>query len=331
MYSQFVGIDISSQDAQVAIQHSDGQLVRVRISQTAEGYAELGVALEAAGCQRSSSLLVMEATGVYWMCLATYLYERGWQVSVINPAQAHYFARALLQRSKTDRIDAHTLMLLAARLQPACWRPPSATHEAVLQRLNQRDACLCMIQQERNRLHALIRRPEPDPQVVARLQAHIDFLLAQVADIEAELKRLVAADPAWQSTAALLRSIPGFGPVVTCWLMAATHLFTACQSPEQIASYAGLAPRLFESGSSVRARPALGFAPHRRLRQALYMATLSAIQHNPIIRAFYRRLLDRGKPSKVALCACARKLIHIAWGVVIKQQAFDPAFALVYA
>lgn len=330
MYSHFVGIDISSQDAQVAIQLAEAQMCRLCIPQTPAGFETLVSALHTTGCEPSSTLVVMEATGVYWMRLATYLHEAGWDVSVINPAQAHYFTRALLQRSKTDQMDACTLSILAARLHPACWQPASATLEAVYQRLSQRDACLSIIQQERSRLHALTRRPLPAPQVAQRLRDHIAFLHAQIVELDAELQQVITDDPAWQSTAALLRSIKGFGPVVTHWLMTATHLFTACQSPEHIASYAGLVPRLFESGSSVRSRPALGFAPHARLRQALYMASLSAIQHNPAIRAFYQRLLACGKPKKVALCACARKLIHIAWAVVIKQQAFDPDFALAY-
>lgn len=328
MYSHFVGIDISALKAQVAIQTANDRIAQLSITQHEAGFEQLVTALKTLGCSPSTCLVVMEATGVYWMRLATYLYEQGWAVSVINPAQAHYFARALLQRSKTDQVDALTLTLLAARLQPACWQPASATQEALCQHLSQREACLQMLQQERNRLHALRQRPLAVPQVVAHLQAHIDFLRAQIAQLDAQLQQLIADDPAWHSAATLLRSIKGFGPVVTSWLLTATHRFTACQSPEQVASYAGLVPRLFESGSSVRARPALGFAPHDRLRQALYMASLSAVQHNPVIRAFYQHLLAQGKPKKVALCACARKLIHIAWAVVMKQQPFDPAFAL---
>jgi len=331
MYSQFAGIDISSQDAQVAIQPVLGQSKSVHIPQNQAGVEVLVAALDGAGCERAATLVVMEATGVYWMRLATSLYQAGFGVSVINPAQAHYFARALLRRSKTDLLDAQTLAILAAKLQPPAWRPPTATQEAVYQRLAQRDALLTMTQQERNRLHALQRRPQPAQPVVDRLQAHIQFLKAQITDLDAELQQVIAQDEAWQRDAQLLRSIKGFGPVVTHWLMVATHLFTACQSPDQIASYAGLVPRLFESGTSIRSRPALGFAPHHRLRQALYMAALSAVQHNPIIRPFYRRLLDQGKPKKVALCACAHKLILIAWAVVIKQQPFDPAFVAVYA
>lgn len=329
MYSQYVGIDISANHAQVEVQPLTGCARKLCIDYTPAGLHALTSALDASSHERSATLIVMEATGVYWMKLATHLHEAGFVVSVINPAQAHYFARALLQRSKTDVLDAHTLTVLAAKLCPAPWQPASATLEAVYQRLRQRDALLSILQQERNRLHALQRRPLAVQPVLDRLQAHITFLKSQIVELDAELKQVIAADKSWQNSADLLLSIKGFGPVVTQLLLTATRHFTACQSPEQLASYAGLVPRLFQSGSSIHARPSLGFAPHDRLRHALYMASLSAVQHNPLIRTHYRRLLDNGKPKKVALCACARKLIHIAWAVVMKQCPFNPDFALI--
>jgi transposase len=331
MYSQYVGIDISANNAQVEFQPGGLCAQTLCIDYTPAGLQTLCAALDEAGVERCSTLVVMEATGVYWMKLATQLYQAGFVVSVINPAQAHYFARALLQRSKTDVLDAHTLTVLAAKLCPAPWQPASDTLEAVYQRLRQREVLQTTIQQERNRRHSLLRRPMCVQPVLDRLDAHILFLQRQITDLDSELKLVIAADASWQHCAFLLRSIKGFGPVVTHWLLTATRLFTACQTPEQLASYAGLVPRFFESGSSIHSKPALGFAPHDRLRQALYMASLSAVQHNPVIRAYYLRLLDSGKPKKVALCACARKLIHIAWAVVMKQCPFDPDFALLAA
>jgi transposase len=242
------------------------------------------------------------------------------------PAQAHHFAKALLNRSKSDAIDAQVLATLAAKLQPQPWKPASQTYEQLYQRLVQRDSVLEMLQMERNRLHALRLRPTVVAEVQARIQEHIAFLQSQLDVLDEEIKEALSQDDAWHEAAGLLRSIKGFGPIATAWLLTATHNFTACQRPEQIASYAGLVPRLFESGSSVHKPPAIGYAPHPRLRQALYMATLSAVQYNPAIRAFYHRLLDNGKPKKVALCACARKLVHIAWAVVNKQQLWQPDF-----
>ena len=331
-YSVFVGIDVSAQSVHVVYITSTGEMSEpFVIPQTRSGMDALRNVLLATGYEGAGMLVVMEATGVYWMKLAIYLHGAGFSVSVINPAQAHYFARALLQRNKTDRIDAQLLARLAAKLQPAPWQPLSETYEALYQRLTQRDTLFRMLQQERNRLHALKHRPQMVTEVAERLEAHIMFLQAQIAEIDEEFETVLVQDPAWARTADLLRSIKGFGPIATYWLLTATHNFTACTSPEQIASYSGLVPRQFESGSSVHGRPAIGHAPHARLRQALYMACLSAVQHNPSIKSFYQRLLDRGKPKKVALCACARKLIHIAWAVVMKEQAFDPDCPLPHA
>ncbi len=322
-YTTFVGIDISAQEAHVSILMADGGFRAPHvISQTPEGMEELNSTLNAITAGPSHILIVMEATGPYWMKLAMFLHQAGFAVSVINPAQAHYFAKALLQRSKTDPVDAHVLAYLAAKLQPKPWAPAPEVYELLYQRLSQRDTLLAMLQQERNRLHALRQRPQVVHEVEARLSAHIAFLQTQLKDIDHELQEALAQDHAWADTAALLRTIPGFGPIATAWLLTATRGFTACDSPEQIASYAGLVPRFFESGSSISRRPAIGHASHSRLRHALYMASLSAVQHNPTIRAFYRHLLAQGKPKQVALCACARKLVHLAWGVFVRDQPF---------
>jgi transposase len=326
LYTQFVGIDISAKDAQVVIRTDDSENRPFVVRQDAQGYADLTARLDANGHKRGQTLVVMEATGVYWMKLATALHRAGFGVSVINPAQAHYFARALLERGKSDVLDARRLAHLAATFQPAPWQPAPEVYEQLYQRLFQRDSLLEMIQQERNRLHALRQRPVVVEAVLVRLQDHIAFLQAQLADVDAELERLLAADTPWATSARCVRSVKGFGPIATAWLLTATRNFTACATPEQAASYAGLVPRPFESGSSIRARPAIGHAPHARLRRALYMAALSAVQHNPAIRAFYQRLLARGKPRKVALIACARKLVHIAWAVANSQQMYDPDY-----
>ena len=124
----------------------------------------------------------------------------------------------------------------------------------------------------------------------------------------------------------MLRSITGIGLVTSAWLLVATLNFEACQSAESAAAYAGLIPLARESGTSVRHRARIGHAGHARLRTALYLATLSAAQHNPVIRAQDERLRAAGKPSKLARCASARKLLHLAYAVVTKRQAFDPHY-----
>jgi transposase len=136
------------------------------------------------------------------------------------------------------------------------------------------------------------------------------------------------SDSEWATTTHYLLSIKGIGPITAAWLMVATLNFTTCETAEQLAAFAGLVPYPRQSGTSLKRTRGVGCGGHTRLRTALYMAAIASVRSNPIIRHFYRRLRQRGKPAKVALCACARKLIHIAWAVVTKRQAFQPDFGL---
>jgi transposase len=162
--------------------------------------------------------------------------------------------------------------------------------------------------------------------VRTRLQELIATLNQQIAEVEQEVAVALEQDAAWASAAAHLASIKGLGMLTIAWLLTATSNFTLTTTPEAAANYAGLVPQLRQSGTSVRGRARIGRGGHARLRRALYMATLSAIQHNPVIKAFYQRLIAKGKPKKVAVCAAARKLLRIAWAVASKKQSFDPDY-----
>jgi transposase len=269
----------------------------------------------------------MEATGSYWITLATSLHQAGYAVSVINPAQAHAFAKALLKRAKTDAIDAQTLTQLAALLQPAPWTPPPPVYHELQQRLVQRDALLDLRQQVRNQRHALLQQPTVIAAVRARMEALIATLSDQIAAVEAELAPALEQDAAWAAAAARLQTIKGIGLLTASWLLVSTLRFTSCPTPEAATAYAGLAPNQRSSGTSVYQRPRIGHTGNARLRTARYMATLSAAARNPVIKPFYDRLRAAGKPMKVARCAAARKLLHLAWALVTKEQDFDPAYA----
>jgi transposase len=247
-------------------------------------------------------------------------------VSVVNPARAHHFAKALLKRSKTDPIDAQSLAELAARLRPQAWTPPAPVTTELQQRLTHRDALVDARSQFRNQLHALERQPVIVESVRTRLQELIATLNEQIAEVEQEISGALEQDAAWAAAAAHLATIKGLGALTIAWLLTATCNFKLTATPEAAANYAGLVPQLRESGRSVRGRASIGHSGHARLRQALYMATLSAIQHNPLIKAFYRRLIAKGKAKKVAICAAARKLLRIAWAVATKHQSFDPSY-----
>jgi transposase len=249
-------------------------------------------------------------------------------VSVINPAQAHHFAKALLKRAKTDAIDAQTLAQLAMVLRPEPWALPPPIYYALQQRLAQRDDLLNLRQQVRNQLHALVQHPEVIAEVRARMESLLATFEAQLAEVESEITAALSQDSAWAAAAERLQSIKGVGWVTAAWTLVATLNFSSCDTIDALTAYAGLAPMPRQSGSSVWHRPSIGHTGNGRLRTALYMATLSSAQHNPVIKAFYTRLREAGKPEKVARCAAARKLLHIAWAVVKKDQPFDPNYAL---
>jgi transposase len=328
IYRLFVGVDIAAKTLTAAWQAPGGAPGRpLTLEQTPAGFARLQSRLRASGAEPAATLVVMEATGSYWVALATTLTRAGFRVSAINPAQAHHFAKALLKRAKTDAIDAQTLAQLAALLQPAPWTPPPAVYTEVQQRLVERDTLVAMRQQVRNQRHALAQLPVVVASVRERMDALIATLEGQIAAVDGELAVALRQDAAWSAAAERLRSIPGIGPVTAGWLLVGTLNFTLCPTPEAATAYAGLAPVPRESGSSVRGRAAIGHSGHARLRTALYLASLSAAQHNPAIKAFYQRLLAAGKPKKVARCAAARKLLHLAWAVVRHEVPFDPSYA----
>lgn len=327
-YQHFVGIDIAAKSATVVVQSAaDAAPARpLMIEQTPEGLTRLQRSLGQVQANPGATLVVLEATGSYWITLATTLHQAGYAVSVINPAQAHHFAKALLRRSKTDAIDATTLARLAATLQPAPWSPPPAVYHELQQRLAQRDAWIALRQQVRNQRHALTQQPVVVAAVVARMDTLIATLDAQITEIEAELRPALAGDAAWEAAARRLESIKGIGLVTALWILATTLNFSVCATPEAAVAYAGLAPREDQSGTSVRRRKCIGKAGNARLRTALYMATLSAAQSNPAIKTFYNRLRDAGKLQKVARCAAARKLLHVAWAVVVNERMWEPDY-----
>ena len=324
VYQLYVGIDVAA-DTFTAAWLAPGKAATPPLSgeQTPAGYAALQRRLQVTAVPPAATLVVLEATGNYWVALAVALHEAGYRVSVVNPRQAHHFAKAQLRRAKTDALDAQDLARLAAALQPAPWTPPPAVYHEVRQRLVARDGLLAMRTQARNQRHALLQWPV----VVAGVRRHLDELIAdldrRIANLDGEIAAVLQASE-WAESLACVTSAPGIGLVTAAWLLVGTLNFTLCADPTALTGYVGLAPVPRESGRSVRGRPRIGHDGNGRLRTALYMATLSAARYNPAIKAFYERLRAAGKPLKLARCAAARKLLHQAWALATKRQRFDP-------
>jgi transposase len=327
-YQLFVGVDIAA--TSFAATWTRGGTARERartFDQAPDGFTAFQGWLATTGIAPAATLVVVEATGSYWVALAVALHHAGYAISVVNPAHAHAFAQSLPRRAKTDALDAQVLAQLAAERQPTPWVPPEQVYHELRQRLVVRDGLLQMRQQARNQRHALVQWPVIIAGALEALDTVITELDTQLQALDAAI-RAVLCEGAWAESATLLASIPGIGLVTTAWLLVGTLNFTACASAESAAAYAGLVPMARESGTSVRGRAQIGHGGHARLRTALYMATLTAARFNPVIRVQYERLRAAGKPSKVARCAAARKLLHLAFAVVTKKRPFDPSYRM---
>lgn len=323
-YRLFVGVDIAAASFAAAWAVDATANTRARsFPQTPDGFAALQAALAATTLAPAQTLIVLDATGSYWITLAVTLHQAGYAVSVVNPAHLHAFARSLPRRAKTDALDAQLLTLFARERQPARWTAPAQVYHELRQRLLVRDGLLSMRQQARNQRHALAQWPVQIAPALKQLDELVADLDKRIAPLEDE-RAAVLRDGAWAESAALLGSITGVGLVTTAWLLVGTLNFTACRSAAAAAAYAGLVPLARERGTSVRGRRQLGQAGNARLRTALYLARLSAARYNPVIRAQYQRLRATGTPSNVARCAAARKLLHLAYAVVTKGERFDP-------
>jgi len=249
------------------------------------------------------ALVVMEATGGFEHAVAAAVSAAGFEAAIVNPRQVRDFGRAVGQLAKTDTIDAGLLALFGERVKPEP-RPLADEDLQVLQALMARHRQLIeMLTMEKNRL-SMARATT----VQHSLKRHIEWLEKQLRDVDRELGDAIKQSPIWRAKEDLLKSVPGVGRVTSTTCVA--HLpELGLLNRKQIAALVGVAPFAHDSGS-YRGRRVI-WGGRATVRSALYMATLVATRHNPVIREFYTRLIQAGKPRKVALVACMRKLLTI--------------------
>lgn len=260
-------------------------------------------------------LIVLEATGGYEARVASALALAGLPVAIVNPRQVRDFAKAVGTLAKTDRLDAGILAHFAEAVRPTPRPLPDDAHADLTALVVRRRQLLEMLTAERNRRHTA------RPTLHASLDAHIAWLEAQLRDTDDDLQQRIEASPLWRLNDQLLRSVPGIGPATARVLL--TELPELGRlSHGQISKLVGVAPLNRDSGQ--RTGPRQIWGGRAPIRQALYMPTVVAARHNPVIRAFYRRLRDNGKPRKVALIAAMHKLVIILNAMLKQQQAWKP-------
>ncbi len=305
---EYVGIDVAKAMLDVAVRPS-GETWQVTNDEA--GIVELVAQLEALG----AGLVVCEATGGFERAVVAALAVAAIPIVVANPRQVRDFARATGQLAKTDVLDAGILALFAERVRPTPRPLPDAAAQLLDALLTRRRQLLEMLVAEKNRLGFA---PRP---LHKSIRQHIRWLERQLVDVTRTLAEQIEASPIWRATDDLLQSVPGIGPIVSATLLGKLpELGTLTH--KQIAALAGVAPLARDSGTLRGKRMVWGGrAP---VRTALYMAALCGRRWNPQLRVFYERLIARGKPPKVALIACARKLLTVTNAMVRDSQPWTP-------
>jgi transposase len=264
----------------------------------------------------------MEATGTYGEALALTLYQAGHVVSVVNPARIAAYAKSQLARNKTDPMDAQLIARFCLKEEPRAWTPPTPEVRELREMVRHLDDLQAMGQAEANRLHA-----STHPQAVQQaLEEHLAFLSQQIEQLRQQIDAHIACHPDLKRQRDLLVSIKGIGRRTAALLLAELGDISVFENARAVAAQAGLTPRQFSSGSSVRKRTRLSKVGSARLRKALYFPAIVAKRHNPIVRAFCARLLAAGKSPMAVVGAAMRKLIHLVYGVLKGGKPFDPNY-----
>jgi len=303
---QFVGIDISKSHVDIG---TYPQAHEQRFDNT-----EAGITLAVKALLKlSPTLIVVEATGGYETPLVAAIAISGMSIAVINPRQGRDFAKAIGVLAKTDRVDAHVLARFAQAVRPEARPQPSAETIGLAALLTRRRQIIEMITAENNRLHMAV------PLVAKEIRKHVAWLEKCLKATDGDLDDMVRQSAAWQHKVELMSSVPGMGRVTAIALLAQLPELGGLGTRE-ISGLVGVCPYSRDSGP-MRGRRTI-WGGRSAVRAALYMAALVGSRHNPILKAFYQRLVASGKPKKVALVACMRKLLVILNAMMKHDQAW---------
>jgi transposase len=306
----FVGIDVAKDRLDVHLRPSGAAFA---LSRDGAGLEALVAHLRAL----DPALVVLEATGGFEVAVAGALAGAGLPLVVVNPRQIRDFARATGRLAKTDRLDAEAIARFAEAVQPAPRAVPSAAAQALSELVARRRQLVEMITSERQR-----RRQTRDPRLQRRLEAHLTWLQKELSALETDLDDAIRGTPAWRAAEDLLASVPGIGKTSARTLIAELPELGTLDR-RKIAALVGVAPINRDSGTFRGRRMVMG--GRASVRTALYMPTLTAIRRNPALQVFYQRLIGRGRPAKVAITACMRKLLVILNAILRDHRPWQPA------
>ena len=291
MSTTYIGIDVAKHHLDIA--DSSGIY---RLENNKVGFADLLKRIAALG---GTAQCVCESSGGYETAMLMFLSKHGIAVSLVNPTYAKRFIQSLGQKAKTDRIDAEGLRRYGEVMKPRLWQMPCKNQRALHELCRRREEYVSMQSQEKTRMENGYKKD---------IERHLNFIGAQIKKLEAKIKEIIAGDELLSKRSKVIREIEGCGEVAVLNLL--VHLPELGQiGRQELGAIVGLAPYNNDSGQHRGKRMIRG--GRKQLRDKLYLPTLTAMRMNPQIREFAQRLSNKGKPFKVVLIACMRKLLII--------------------
>ena len=316
-----IGIDISKAKFDVClIKSEDGKELYGKFENNESGFRAFRSWIKVNKVGKFHACL--EPTGRYGQAIAELLQEEGHAVSMVNAYQIKGFAISELKRSKSDKLDAGIIARFCIAHRPNTWCPTPPKIKELQEIGRYVDSLKCTITQEKNRLSA----GAVTETVRSAVERHIESLKEMVAELEKQMKRIVASDRELTHCCDRGTSIIGIGDIAALTFLGEIGTGDRFVHVRQVETFCGMVPKLRQSSSSVNGKARLSKVGNARMRRALYMPALSAQQANPAIRAFADRLLKAGKPPKVVIGATMRKLLRIMFAVVKSGHHYDPEY-----
>jgi transposase len=318
-----VGIDVGKAKLDIALLNK-GKVKNKVLPNTPVGHAELLTWLLKAEVVLSETSVCMEATGIYFEPVALALHNAGMKVSVVNPSCIKGFGKGENIRNKNDAVDAALIARFCLKMEPSEWTPPPLEQRQLKGWTQRLQALKDMQQQEANRLEAQSFSGLEEHAV--HIKEHITWLATEIAKLEQEIDDHIDRNPGLKHDADLIASIPGVGNTTAARVLGHLGDIRRFRSAKALAAFLGVTPRQLTSGSSVRGQTVISRTGDTALRAALFMPSMAARRHNPILSAFAERLLANGMAKRAVILAVTHKLVHIIYGVVTNNRKFDPNF-----